>query len=51
MPQYDLPEHELRTYRTRAVAPDDLQTFWTTTLAESRALVVGAEGRAGRHRR
>ena len=37
MPQYDLPEDELRTYRTRAIAPEDLTTFWTTTLAEARA--------------
>jgi cephalosporin-C deacetylase len=36
MPQYDLPEHELRTYRTRAVAPGDLTAFWTSTIDEAR---------------
>ena len=37
MPQYDLPDDELRHYRTRATAPADLEAFWSTTLEESRA--------------
>jgi cephalosporin-C deacetylase len=37
MPQYDLPEHELASYRTRATAPPDLDTFWGDTIAEARA--------------
>lgn len=38
MPHYDLSENELRSYRTRATAPTDMETFWATTLAESRTL-------------
>ncbi|MXG91601.1 acetylxylan esterase [Nocardioides flavescens] len=40
MPQYDLPESELATYRTTAQAPDDLDAFWADTLAEARALAT-----------
>ncbi len=38
MPYYDLPAEELASYSSRATPPADLAQFWTTTLAESRAL-------------
>ncbi len=40
MPHYDLPEHELREYRSSTVAPADLEQFWSTTLDASRALAT-----------
>jgi cephalosporin-C deacetylase len=36
MPQYDLPEQQLATYRTCAVPPDDLALFWDETLGAAR---------------
>lgn len=38
MPHYDLPLEQLREYRAAHEAPADLDDFWRTTLAESRAL-------------
>ena len=38
MPRFDLPVHELRTYRPTVAEPADFDDFWQTTLAESRAL-------------
>ena len=35
MPQTDLPLEELRRYRPRLPAPDDLAEFWAATLAEA----------------
>ncbi|RZU31629.1 acetylxylan esterase [Blastococcus saxobsidens] len=35
MPHSDLPLEELRRYRPRLPAPDDLQDFWSATLAEA----------------
>ena len=37
MPQTDLPIDELRAYRPHLTEPADLDAFWTTTLAETRA--------------
>lgn len=37
MPLFDLPLAELETYSPTIVEPDDLDAFWATTLAESRA--------------
>lgn len=37
MPQYDLPERDLATYRSSAVAPADLASFWDETLDEARS--------------
>jgi cephalosporin-C deacetylase len=37
MSLFDLPLAELETYAPTLDEPDDLDTFWTTTLAESRA--------------
>ena len=37
MPQYDLPEQELASYRTSALPPGDLASFWQETLGEARA--------------
>ncbi|MEY9844101.1 acetylxylan esterase [Streptacidiphilus sp. MAP5-3] len=34
----DLPEAELRRYRSSQTAPDDFDAFWRETLAETRAL-------------
>lgn len=42
MPQTDLPLDELRAYRPRLTEPDDLDAFWAATLAETRALPLGA---------
>lgn len=40
----DLPEAELRAYRSTQVDPADFDTFWQSTLAESRAAApAGAE--------
>ncbi|OAH12201.1 acetylxylan esterase [Streptomyces jeddahensis] len=36
MALFDLPLHELRTYRTASVAPDDFDAFWAKTLEEAR---------------
>ena len=38
MPRFDLPVDELRAYRPVVAEPDDFDAFWTSTLAESRAL-------------
>jgi cephalosporin-C deacetylase len=35
MPQFDLPLEELQRYTPPLPAPDDLQEFWTATLAEA----------------
>ncbi len=40
MAQSDLPIDQLRTYAPKLVAPDDLDAFWATTLAEARALDI-----------
>ena len=37
MPLYDLPLAELRTYRTAAEEPADLDAFWADALADARA--------------
>jgi cephalosporin-C deacetylase len=37
MPQIDLPLDELRRYRPELRVPDDLDDFWSTTLAEAGA--------------
>jgi cephalosporin-C deacetylase len=39
----DLPEHELRTYRTGVREPDGLDGFWTARLAEARAVAQPPE--------
>ncbi len=36
-PLYDLPLEELRSYRSSARPPDDLDAFWTRSLSEARA--------------
>lgn len=41
MPQYDLPLRELQAYRTSALAPSDLDSFWRDTLDEARAASWG----------
>lgn len=38
MPRFDLPDHELRSYRPDVSEPADFDGFWEQTLAESRAL-------------
>jgi cephalosporin-C deacetylase len=38
MAHYDLPIEQLRTYNPPLAEPDDLDDFWASTLAESRAL-------------
>jgi cephalosporin-C deacetylase len=38
MPWFDLPESELRRYRTSTAEPDDLDGWWTARLDEARAL-------------
>jgi cephalosporin-C deacetylase len=43
MPQYDLPESMLVTYRSRAQPPSDLNEFWERTLAEGRRASRPAE--------
>ncbi|MFD1732462.1 acetylxylan esterase [Deinococcus malanensis] len=35
MAYFDLPEHELRTYRPERREPGDFDTFWTWTLQEA----------------
>lgn len=42
MPFFDLPQSELETYRSRAVAPADFDAFWAATLEESRARPLDA---------
>ncbi len=42
MPFFDLPQSQLETYRSRAVAPADFDAFWATTLEESRAKPLDA---------
>jgi len=36
MPFFDLEASELPNYRSRVTAPDDFDSFWTSTLAETR---------------
>ena len=36
VPYFDLPLEQLRTYRPDLAEPDDLDSFWQTTLAEAR---------------
>ncbi|MFJ3421865.1 acetylxylan esterase [Streptomyces sp. NPDC086082] len=36
MSQFDLPLHELRSYRSTSTEPDDFDAFWEKTLEESR---------------
>ena len=43
MPHYDLPAHELVTYRSSAGAPADLREFWTSTLDAARAIATPAK--------
>ena len=43
----DLPEHELRAYRSSQTCPGDFDAFWTRTLAEARA--AAASRTAGAH--
>ena len=38
MPRFDLPVDALRAYRPDIAEPGDFDAFWTSTLAESRAL-------------
>lgn len=38
MPWFDLPEPDLRTYRTRTAEPADLDQWWRTKLEEARAV-------------
>ena len=40
MPRYDLPEDELRTYRTAAVEPPGLDDWWRGRLDEARAAAL-----------
>lgn len=42
MPQSDLPLAELRSYAPELAVPPDLDRFWSTTLAETRAHDLGA---------
>ncbi|MFG3257286.1 acetylxylan esterase [Streptomyces sp. NPDC048172] len=37
MPQFDLPLDQLRDYRPEIAVPDDFDTFWEKTLAETRS--------------
>jgi len=37
MPQFDLPHEELARYTPSIEVPDDLEDFWSATLADSRA--------------
>jgi cephalosporin-C deacetylase len=43
MPFFDLPAEELPAYRSDVTAPDDFDSFWAGTLAESRAHPIDAE--------
>jgi cephalosporin-C deacetylase len=40
VPRFDLPVDELRAYRPAVAEPADFDAFWTSTLAESRALAT-----------
>ena len=42
MPQFDLPLAELRAYNPERAAPDDLDAFWSRTLADARAHPLSA---------
>ncbi len=42
MAQFDLPLADLREYRPALVEPDDLDGFWSTTLAEARSHPLAA---------
>src|SRR5436190_9937652 len=42
MPFFDLPQAQLDTYRSSAVAPADFDSFWADTLSQSRAKLVDA---------
>jgi cephalosporin-C deacetylase len=37
VPWFDLPEHELRTYRTRTTEPDGLDAWWRQRLDDARS--------------
>ncbi len=40
MPRLDLPVHELRVYRPDVAEPGDFDAFWSSSLAESRAVAA-----------
>jgi cephalosporin-C deacetylase len=42
MPFFDLPQSQLETYRSSAVAPADFDAFWAATLAEARSFPLDA---------
>jgi cephalosporin-C deacetylase len=42
MPFFDLPQSQLDTYRSSAVAPADFDSFWAATLSESRSKPLDA---------
>ena len=42
MPFFDLPQSQLDTYRSSAFAPADFDSFWATTLGESRSKPLDA---------
>ncbi len=42
MPFFDLPQSQLETYRSSAVAPADFDSFWAETLSASRAKPLDA---------
>ncbi len=42
MPFFDLPQSQLDTYRSSAVAPADFDAFWAETLTQSRAKPLDA---------
>ncbi|WP_423067475.1 acetylxylan esterase [Devosia sp. CN2-171] len=42
MPFFDLPQSQLETYRSSAVAPADFDSFWAETLSTSRAKPLDA---------
>jgi len=43
MPFFDLPQSQLETYRSSAVAPADFDSFWAETLEQSRAKPLDAK--------
>jgi cephalosporin-C deacetylase len=45
MPYYDMPKHELTKYTPELTLPADAESFWSTTIAESRAGAQPAEWR------
>ncbi|WP_411109239.1 acetylxylan esterase [Streptomyces sp. c-19] len=42
MTQFDMPLHQLRTYRSASVEPEDFDAFWAKTLGEARTHELGA---------